>query len=174
MLDQGMIQNSTIPFSPHVLLIKKKDGTWRFCINYRALNQVTIKDEFLIPTIDDLLDEFKHATIFSKLHLSVGYHLIRMHDKDIHKTAFRTHKEHHEFIMMPFGLSNTPSTFQSTMNEIFKQYLRKFVIVFSDNILVYSTSLESHIIHLTKVFSILSVNTFFLKKSKCVSGGAYN
>lgn len=167
MFDNKLIQHSQSPFSSPVLLVKKKDGEWRPCVDYRALNNITTRDQFPMPTIDELLDELSHTTWFSKLDLRQGFHQIRMPPNDIPKTTFCTHHGHYEFYVMPFGLCNAPSTFQATMNKLLQPFLRKFIIVFFDDILVCNTSLEYHIQHLECVFTTLLQEEYFLKQSKC-------
>ena len=138
-----------------MLFVKKKDGTWRLCIDYIQLNKVTIHNKYPLPRIDDLFDKLQGAKVFSKIDLRSGYHQLRIRESDIPKTSFRTRYGHYEFLVMSFGLTNAPESFMDLMNQVFRPYLDRFVIVFIDDILVYSRRELEHERHLGLVLQTL-------------------
>ena len=158
---------SVSPWGAPVLLVKKKDGSMRMCVDYRQLNKVTVKNKYPLPRIDDLLDQLRGASVFSKIDLRSGYHQIRVKDEDVPKTAFRTRYGHYEYLVMPFGVTNAPAIFMDYMNRIFHQFLDRFVVVFIDDILVYSKSYSEHEVHLRLVLQILQERKLYAKFSKC-------
>jgi hypothetical protein len=155
------------PWGAPVLFVKKKYGTLILCIDFRLLNNVTIKKKYPLLRMDDLFDQLKDAKIFSKIDLRSRYHRVRIRDEDINKTAFRTGYGHYEFTMVPFGLSNAPVVFMCLMNGVFWEYLDKFVIVFLDDILVYSKSEEENEHHLRMELQVLREHQLYAKLSKC-------
>ena len=136
-LDLGSILPSISPWGAPVIFVKKKDGSWRLCIDYRQLNKATIRNQYPLPRIDDLFDQVKGEMIFSKIYLRSGYHQLRIREEDVPKTAFQTRYRHFEFDVVPFGLTNAPGVFMNLMNSVFREYLDKFVQVLLDDILIY-------------------------------------
>nr|GEW04257.1 putative reverse transcriptase domain-containing protein [Tanacetum cinerariifolium] len=141
--------------SPYLLFVKKKDGSFRMCIDYRELNKLTIKNRYPLPRIDDLFDQLQGSQYFSKINLRFGYRQLRVREEDIPKTAFRTRYGHFEFTVMPFGLTNAPAVFMDHMNRVCRPYLDKFIIVFIEDILIYSKSKEEHEVHLKMILELL-------------------
>ena len=172
LLEKGFIKPSKSPFGAPILFVHKKDGGLRMCIDYRALNQITVKNRYPIPRIDDLLDQLKGAKVFSKLDLASGYWQVRIAEGDTHKTAFRSRYGHFEFLVLPFGLTNAPSTFMTLMNQVLRPFLDKFVVVYLDDILIYSKSPEEHAQHVEAVLSALERHHLYAKASKCQFGMA--
>lgn len=170
MLTSGIIQPSQSEFSSSVILVKKKENTYRFCVDYRHLNALTVKTRFPVPIIDEFLDELHGAAWFSTLDLRAGFHQIRMAPQDQHKTAFQTHHGQFEFRVMSFGLTGAPATFQGAMNKTLSSLLRKCVLVFFDDILVYSPTWEAHLHHLELVMQLLSNDQWQVKLTKCSFG----
>ena len=149
-MKSGFIQPSKSPFGAPILFVKKKDGTMRMCVDYRALNDITIKNSYPLPRVDELFDQLQGAQYFSKIDLRSGYHQIRIEPEDVPKTAFRTRYGHFEFLVLPFGLTNAPATFMHLMQQTFRAQLDSFVIVFLDDILIYSRTLEEHERHVAR------------------------
>nr|GFB98706.1 putative reverse transcriptase domain-containing protein [Tanacetum cinerariifolium] len=167
LLERGFIRPSVSPWGAPVLFVKKKDGSMRLCIDYRELNKITNRNHYPLPRIDDLFDHLQGAMYFSKIDLRSGYHQLLVKEQDISKTAFRTRYGHYEFLVMPFGLTNAPAVFMDLMNRIFHEFLDKFVIVFIDDILVFSKSKEEHEDHRCTVLQTLRQEKLYAKFSKC-------
>ncbi|GJV41359.1 putative reverse transcriptase domain-containing protein [Tanacetum coccineum] len=167
LLEKGFIRPSSSPWGAPVLFVKKKDGSFRLCIDYHELNKLTVKNRYPLPRIDDLFDQLQGLSVYSKIDLRSGYHQLRIKEEDIPITAFRTRYGHFEFQVMPFGLTNAPAVFMDLMNRVCKPYLDKFVIVFIDDILVYSKDEEEHGKHLKIILELLKKERLYAKFSKC-------
>ncbi|GKE08576.1 putative nucleotidyltransferase, ribonuclease H [Tanacetum coccineum] len=165
--DKGFIRPSPSPWGAPVLFVKKNDGSFRMCIDYRELNKLTIKNRYPLPRIDDLFYQLQGSQYFSKIDLRSGYHQLRVHENNISKTTFRTQYGDFEFTVMPFGLTNAPAIFMDLMNRVCRPYLDKFVIVFIDDILIYSKTKEEHEMHLGLVLDLLKKEKLYAKFSKC-------
>nr|GEW66386.1 retrotransposon protein, putative, Ty3-gypsy subclass [Tanacetum cinerariifolium] len=165
--EKGFIRPSSSPWGAPVLFVKKKDGSFRMCIDYRELNKLTIKNKYHLPRIDDLFDQLQGSSVYSKIDLRSGYHQLRIREEDIPITAFRTWYGHYEFQVMPFGLTNAPAVFIDLMNRVCKPYLDKFVIVFIYDILIYSKNKEEHGEHLKTILKLLKDEKLYAKFSKC-------
>jgi len=166
-LEKGFIRKSTSPAGAPILFVKKKDGSLRLCVDYRKLNEMTIRNSYPLPLISELLDRVKGAKFFTKLDLKSAYNLVRIKEGDEYKTAFRTRYGHFEYLVMPFGLKNAPATFQHFINDVLSDYLDDFVISYIDDILIYSKSLKEHHIHVKKVLKKLLENNLYVKLEKC-------
>ena len=167
MLQEVIIRPNFGPFSSSVVMTKKKDGTWCFCVDYRFLNALTIKSKFPLPVIDEFLDKFAKASWFTKLDLRSGFHQILLKAREEFKTTFSTHFGRYEFLVMPFGVAGGPGTFQLAMNATLAPLLRKCVLVFLDDILIYSTTIEEHLHHIGAVLQLLDKDGWKVKPGKC-------
>jgi hypothetical protein len=167
LLDKGFIRPNISSWEALVLFVKKKDKSMRMCIDYQELNKVTIKNQYPLPRIDDLLDQLQGARVFSKVNLCSSYHQVRVKEEDIPKTAFRTRYGHYEFLVMSFGLTKAPAIFMDTMNKVFHDYLDQFIVVFINNILIYSRMSKEHEEHLWKALERLRREKLYAKLEKC-------
>jgi hypothetical protein len=167
LLEKGFIEPSSSPWGAPILFVAKADGSLRMCVDYRALNKVTQKDRYPLPRIDDLFDQLRGAQFFSSLDLQSGYHQVRISDEDVPKTAFRTPLGHFQWRVLSFGLTNAPATFMRLMNTVLAPFIGKFVLVYLDDILIYSKTEEEHLSHIRTILQTLRQHKLYVKLSKC-------
>ena len=170
LLDKGIIRPSSSPCGSPIVLVPKKDGTWCMCVNFRALNKITVKKCYPLPRIDYLLDKLKDENYFTKLDLRSGYHQIRIVEGDIWKATFKTKQGLFEWLVMPFGLCNAPGTFMHVMNDVLRPFLDEFIIVYLDGILIFSKYRDEHVMHVRNVLDALKKEQLYLNMSKCELG----
>ncbi|GKA62584.1 putative reverse transcriptase domain-containing protein [Tanacetum coccineum] len=167
LLEKGFFCPSSFPRGAPVIFVKKKDGSFRMCIDYSELNKLTVKNRYLLLRLDELFDQLQGSSVYSKIDLRLGYHQLRIREEDIPINSFVTRYGHYEFQVMPFGLTNAPAVFMDLMNRLCKPYLNNFVIVFIDNILIYSKNKEEHGEHLKIILELLTKEQLYAKFSKC-------
>jgi len=170
LVEKGFIVPSSSPYGAPVIFVKKKDGKLRMCVDYRQLNAQTIKNAYPLPRIDDMFDRIYKGSIFSSFDLTSGYHQMRIKPDDCEKTAFCTRYGQYQYRVVPFGLCNAPVTFQAMMHELYHEFLDKFIIIFLDDLLAYSTDWKTHVEHVRQIFQILQDNKLYLKPHKCKLG----